>query len=734
MDLETSIGGKLFGPDAKDLNNDFFTIIWGNSPTTIQVAHRERGFHRSLATAHNDLRDADLIIGQNMPFDLGYVIDSWILNEYDGTRLVRAAKLPVTWDVSIAHYLMTGQRHAFPSLAEMQEIYLGSVSKDHKISYLFSKGIGADKIIAARHRCKRIWKLYEHYCYQDGSTVLLIFKKQYELAKKLGMVKLIQMHNKFMVSLAILMKQGIKVDLINTEKTKQKFKIKALEFLTQAIQKVDKYWDDPRLPPFSIMSPTHKSAILFGGKIKCKVKRFDGYYADKKEWQGDYTPTGRKKMVLVKGREKYKLVVEDVFVAGFSLPLTLTCESKIKGRYKTDTGVIHNIYKLSTNEEAKDYCRLQIEAMHYEKMVSTYLDPFLTYSIEGKLYPKFNNTAVITTRLSSSRPNLQNIPSKGELVNDIQGQFIAPEGFVCVSSDYSQLEMWVAAWNSGDEQLITDLLNGLDFHCQSVAFAEQIGYDVAYDLCKVKKEPEWELKRTKAKAVTFQKEYGAGIKKVADGTGLSVETVTNVFNALDEKYWKLKLFKEHVLETAKRNMRPSHIKYIPGVQRKGGVDGRRFNEHGYELLPIMVGNTKYYDDLIRNVGYYQTKYGQIYSFEEYADLDRDGNIRKSLSIPQTKNYTSQGGAAQIMAAVSIELMNYCLANKNDVQYISQIHDSCWFYVREESKDLIIPKLCSIMENVPYALKKHLDVDIEFKFPVECKIGTNFAQLEVYKHE
>lgn len=709
FDLETSISNGPHGPAAKDPSNDFYTIIYGTHPERIKVVHKAEGFKRNLGLHGLIITSSDLLVGHNMPFDLLYIIKEYYLQNVPG---IEKPHMPVCWDTQIFQYLISGQRHAFASLAELQEIYLSEKVKDSRISRLYAKGIGADKILAVKDRCKRLFKAYHDYSYQDGATVLKIFKKQYELAKKLKMLPLVMTYNKFMVVLVVMMSNGIKLNSAGIERTIRDFKLKALELLGKAEQLIKPYWNDERLPPFKVLSPQHKSALLFGGTISCKVRKSNGFYKN--------------------GKEKFKTFDEDVYIKGFNLDLNYTIESKIKRRYVTDNAVINNIYNSTTNLIAKQYCELQLEAMKYEKMISTYLEAFLRYSVDGYIYPHFNNTAVITGRLSSSQPNFQNIPSKGDFVNEIQGQLIAPEGYICVSIDYSQLEIWIAAWNSGDQQLIKDLENGLDFHCQSLSFAEQMDYTDVYKLCITDKDPEWSAKRTRAKPITFQKEYGAGIKKVAETTGLEVSLVESVFEALDKKYWRLKMFKDFVLETAQKNLKPSHIKYIPTRQRKDSKNGRKFNSYGFELLPIEQNNIRYFDNnLIRNIGYFQTKHGKIYSFEEYATLDKNGNVRRSLSVPQTKNYTSQGGAADIMAAVSIEVMNYCLDNHSDVKYISQIHDSFWFYVKESKRSLIISTLCDIIEDTPSALKKHLNVELAFKFRAEAKVGHDFARMENY---
>lgn len=702
FDIETSINSKMHGPDAKDPINDFHTLIWGSHPDEINIRHSCTGCRSVSASLPKEILECDLLIGHNLPFDLAYVIKD-LPSELH------------TWDTQIAEYLMSGQRHAFSSLAELQEIYLGRKIKKDRISYLFKNGIGADKIVRKGDKCPRLWALYNQYCKDDGKTTLEIFKLQYARAKKMNMLGIIKLYNAFMVTLVRVMSEGINVDMIGTEKTIQELKLKSLSLLAETTKYVSKHWIDPRLPEFNIASSDHKSALLFGGVIKCKIRKDEGFYQN--------------------GNPKSKIVEELVPVSGFQLNTAISHRLKKEGLYATDRAVIEDVYKTSDDEEVKDYCRLQLEAMNCEKLISTYLKPFLEYSIDGKLYPHYNNTAVITGRLSSKKPNLQNIPTKGESWKKIQGQLVAPSAdWLCVSIDYSQLEMWIAAWNSKDPQLINDLKEGLDFHCQSLGYASGKSYEEVYKLCMVDQDPEWVKRRKTSKAITFQKEYGAGHKKIALSTGLPEDVVKNTCEKLDAKYSMLTVFKDYIFKTASENMSYSNIKHLPSVQRKGGINGRKFDEKGNELLPILGGKYKEISDLNRNVGYYQMPHGKLYSFEEFGYISERG-LRQTISVPQTKNYLSQGGAADVMAATSVQLMTFCLENKEKVKFIHQIHDANNFYVKKEYISLIIPKLCSIMEHVPDALRMYFpDIKLDFNFKVEASIGPNFAEMNKYEQD
>lgn len=707
IDFETTIASEVYGPDHRDPANDFHTIIYGDKPTDIKVIHKLEGFKRELDDAYTDLMSADIVVGHNLPFDLGFIIHHWKAKR----------TMPKVWDTQVAQYLLSGQRHSFASLAELQNIYLGTKIKKDRISQLYKKGIGADKIIAAKDRCKRIWSLYEEYCYDDGRTTLQIFKAQYELAKKLNILNIIKTYNAYMVSLIIMMSEGIKVNLPGTERTIRDFELQILEKLAEAEKIVAEYWTDPRLPPFNISSSAHKSAVLFGGNIPCDVVVDNGFYKN--------------------GNPKTKRERQLVYVKGMGIPNSVSREGIKKGQYETGKGIIQNILHTTDNPLIKKYCTLQLEGMNLKKVVSTYLKAYLKYNIDGYVYPKFNNTSVITGRLSSSGGiNFQNQPASGPMLVHIQGQLCAPEGFTCCAIDWSQLEMYIAGWNSKDQALIDDLIiNNLDFHCQSLAFAEGETYESIHHKVKVLKLEEYELKRKKAKPITFQKTYGAGFKRVAKETGLDEDVVKRVFDGLDAKYWKLKLFNDHVFERVKQNTRVSMAKNIPAAQKGNRKESRRFNELGQELLPIMCGETKYFNkEYIRQIGYYKMPHGKLYSFEEYGNLDEKGKVKRAFAMPQVKNYTCQGGAADVVAAVTNELMEYSLNHYDDVKIVSTIHDSLWFYIKKGTEGLHIPKLCDIMVQVPKALKKWLNVELDFNFACEATVGENFGEQEKFQRE
>ena len=710
FDCETSISSGPHGPAAKETQNDFYTVICGDTPQNVQVMHEVGGYNRQLPPQAVKMLDhADVIVGHNLPFDLSYI---YKMREFTAF-LKRGGQ---AWDTQIAEYLMSGQRHSFASLSELQEIYLGRKIKESRISSLFKRGIGADLIVSARTRCKRVFALYEKYALSDGVTTMQVFQKQYALAKQMGMLDVIKTYNNYMLCLLIVENTGIPVDMVNCEKTLRDFKLKALTYLAEATAIVTPMWDD-RLHPFSVNSNKDKSAILFGGEYIIKKKVWDGMYKN--------------------GNPKYKRVDEIIPIKGFNVPTHITTEGAKLGQFATGADIVEKIYQTSKNPTLIRYCELQRLAMTYNKMCSTYLEPFLKLSIDGLLYPNFNNTLTITSRLSSSKPNLQNVPSKGGMLLPIQGQLVAPKGWTCVSADYSQLEIYISAYLANDPQLTDDLLAGICFHCKRLSYAKEYAegkpYAEIYKLAKVDKVPLWDEKRTKAKTISYQKAYGASPRSLALTTGLPEEVIKEIFVQEDLEYPQVALFNKSVIDQVNASKKPSLAINIPGAKKRGGKDSKKFIA-GMELLPIIdnSGNITFDNGEYRNVGFYRAVTGKRYSFEEVGRLDFRGNLKRGFSTTQTKNYHIQGTASDVQATSSAALIPLLLKNPDKIKMVNEIHDSKWFLVKNEFLTRMIPIICEIMENVPKNFKEQLKVDMPFRIPVDFKVGINFAELIEYK--
>ena len=705
LDFETSIGSSIHGPTFRDPENDIYTQIFGLDVDNVKVIHLKDGFKRRLHGSRNWLRGIDVIVGHNIGFDLSYVWNDVQLREF----ILRGGKI---WDTQVAEYLLTGQQHTFSSLSELQLKYLDEVEKPSRISALYKRGIGADKIVNAMERCPRLFKLYHHYCQTDGSTPLKIFKLQHARAEKEGMLPIIELYNDYLLAIINMTCTGINVDIIKCEKTLQDFNIKHLEYLEQAQNIVKEFWTDPRLPEFNINSPDHKSAVLFGGDIKVIERECIGKFRN--------------------GNDKFKNVEKFVHISGFRVPTSISSAGKKLGLYSTDNGVMQKIGNKTSNPKLKSYCEHQKQAMMYKKAAKTYCQAFIDRSIEGILHPNFNNTLTSTSRLSSSEPNLQNVSKRNQFGKELHSLFVAPKGWKCVQIDFSQLEIWVLAMLSGDKLLTQHLLDGTDLHIVRLGYYnEDKSYEELYKLCKIDGDEHWNKQRTFAKTVSYQMAYGAMPKKVAESTGLDIGIVEKIFEKEKETYADAANFGVSVREGLDQNVTFSLGRNIPASQKKG-KDGAHISG-GFELLPIFdkEGNIVYNEQHRRKVGMYTSPTGKKYHFLN-SGRSFKGHVSESFSFTQPKNYPMQGTAAEVQGATTAALLNALLTKGDRIQMINEIHDSKWFYVREDVLKPCLKWLKDTIEDVPKIFKERFGLDVPFKFPVDVEIGDDFGHMEKYE--
>ena len=209
-------------------------------------------------------------------------------------------------------------------------------------------------------------------------------------------------------------------------------------------------------------------------------------------------------------------------------------------KFSTDAKVLEEL--------AKDHeiARCLLQYRQYTKIKSTYVDalPDLISPVDGKIHTSYNQTVTVTGRLSSSNPNLQNIPVRTKLGSRIRKAFV-PENKtsqVLLSADYSQIELRLLAHCSGDENLIHAFNSGEDVHSQTAAKV----FDVP--LSEVTKEM-----RSRAKAVNFGIIYGQTRWGLASALGISNEEAQEFIDKYFLTYPKVKEYMENSIQEAYRN-------------------------------------------------------------------------------------------------------------------------------------------------------------------------------------
>jgi DNA polymerase-1 len=182
------------------------------------------------------------------------------------------------------------------------------------------------------------------------------------------------------------------------------------------------------------------------------------------------------------------------------------------------------------------------EYREYVKLKGTYVDalPAMVNPETGRVHANYHQAVAITGRLSASDPNLQNIPIRTEVGREIRTAFIAPEGSVLVSADYSQIELRVLAHLSGDETLCSAFREGKDIHTDT---ASRI-FGVAPGLVTS------EL-RGRAKAINFGIVYGMGPQRLSRQTGMSLSEAREFIEAYFRTYPRVRAFQEECRRQAR---------------------------------------------------------------------------------------------------------------------------------------------------------------------------------------
>jgi len=310
--------------------------------------------------------------------------------------------------------------------------------------------------------------------------------------------------------------------------------------------------------------------------------------------------------------------------------------------HSTDMGVLQEL--------AKTYPIAQhiLEYRQFTKLKSTYADalPKLINPKTGRIHTSYNQTVAATGRLSSSDPNLQNIPVRGELGKKCRQAFIPEPGHVFLSADYSQIELRVLAHLSGDPMLIETFLHDRDVHQDT---AEKVFKD-ASSLYP-------EEQRHRAKIINFSLIYGTSAFSLAKELGTSTAEAQAFIDLYFEKYPKVKDFLDKSVSDAKEK------------------------------------------------GYSETLFGRI---RPVPELRHDNRIIQNAGRRIALNTPIQGTAADLMKKAMIDIWREIERRRFKSKMILQVHDELVFEVPDDECDKIEALVRDKMENV-YEMKVPLKV-------------------------
>ena len=320
----------------------------------------------------------------------------------------------------------------------------------------------------------------------------------------------------------------------------------------------------------------------------------------------------------------------EIFFEKLKLPVI---KKTPKGAPSTDEEVL--------SELAKDYPlpKVLLEHRSLSKLKSTYTDklPLMVNPKTGRVHTSFNQTVAVTGRLSSSDPNLQNIPVRTAEGRKIREAFIAASGCKLISADYSQIELRIMAHLSGDTAMLAAFEQGLDIHRATAAEV----FGVALD--EVTSE-----QRRYAKSINFGLIYGMGVF----GLAAQLEITREAAKTFIERYFN----------------RFSHVAEYMEMTRQ----------------------------FVREHGYVETVFGRRLWLPEIKSSNaarRAGAERAAINGPM------QGTAADLIKLAMVAVADWLVAEKLQSKLLLQVHDELILEVPESELELVKAKLPEIMGGV-----------------------------------
>ncbi|MCW9054918.1 MAG: DNA polymerase [Candidatus Pacebacteria bacterium] len=305
-----------------------------------------------------------------------------------------------------------------------------------------------------------------------------------------------------------------------------------------------------------------------------------------------------------------------------------------------------------------------------QKLLSTYIDNIpKMVGKDGRLHAEFLQTGTTTGRMASQNPNLQNIPIKTELGRRIRNAFVAEKDFVLLACDYSQIELRVAAFLSGDEKLTRIFAEGGDVH--TAVAAEVFGVPP--------EQVDYELRR-RAKVINFGIIYGMGVNALRQSLGKDTTTLAEARQFYNDYFTRFSTL-AHYLDRVKAH-----------AARTGHTE-------------TYFGRKRYFEGITSSVPFV-----------------RASAERMAINAP------IQGTEADIVKLATIRIHEYLNEHDmlDDVRLILNVHDELVYEVRKDVLDTIAPEIKRLMETI---VPKEESRGIVFT--VDMAAGKNWGQLKKY---
>jgi DNA polymerase I len=353
------------------------------------------------------------------------------------------------------------------------------------------------------------------------------------------------------------------------------------------------------------------------------------------------------------------------------LGLSTKYSRKIQTGYSTDAATLEKLQEI----DQTGFVDAIIEYRTLSKLKSTYVDalPALVRPDTQRVHTDFNQAATSTGRLSSSNPNLQNIPIRTAFSRQIRKAFLPEPGWLMVAADYSQIELRILAHLSQEPVLVQAYKQNEDIHTVTarLVFEKE---DVTSD------------ERRLAKTINFGVIYGMGSLKFARSTGVDKANANEFIKRFNERYAQVFTYLERVKKEA---IAQGYVETILGR--------RRYFEFTSNSLRHLKGSNPEEIDLskLKNLGPYDA-----------------GLLRSAANAP------IQGSSADIIKIAMVRLHE--VLSKYQARLLLQVHDELVFEVPPQEWEELQPQIKSVMENA---------VELTVPLLVDVRAGDNWMETK-----
>jgi DNA polymerase-1 len=330
-----------------------------------------------------------------------------------------------------------------------------------------------------------------------------------------------------------------------------------------------------------------------------------------------------------------------------------------KGLRKTSSGFYSTAADVLEELRAQDttgVIEILLQYRELEKLRSTYLDalPALVNPQTGRIHTSFNQTGIVTGRLSSSDPNLQNIPIRSETGRQVRDAFIAAPSHMLVGADYSQVELRILAHVSGDESL-----------CEAFRQEQDVHATTAAAIFGIPVEQVTRAQRSLAKSINFGLMYGMGAFRLARDSGMDVHEAEAFIKAYFERFPKVRQYLDETRRMA---------------VEKGYVETLLKRRRTFEIFQDQAGPRR-------------------------SDVERRAAEREAVNMP------IQGTAADIIKLAMIRLHRALSERGLRSQIILQVHDELVLEAPEEEVEEVAALVKEVMEGA-YPMIVPLRADVK----------------------